>query len=135
MDTEAIVTIVGLIITAIIAPIVVPLVLSHLRKNGVDVSVEQETFVTKTIDDGTRFAESLARNTSMTSSQKCAAAVAYAKEILDKYPRIPTPTEAELRKRVEARLAVAIPGHAGTATAAIAPVPAQDTDTTEEITR
>ena len=136
MDTEVIVALIGLA-GMVLATIVAPLVLSHLRKNGVDVSVEQEAFVTQTIDDGTRFAESLARNSEMTSAQKAAAAVAYARDILNKYPRIPTPTDAELRKRIEARLAVAIPGHAGTATAAVAPVSAQDSDNTptEEIIR
>jgi hypothetical protein len=109
---------------ALIGSIVRMVLIPYMRSKGVQIITDQEAFIAGAIDDGARFAEEMLGP--KTGPEKVALALAFARQQIDKYPSVPTPNDDELKKRLHARLRVALPGHAGSATAAIAAAPSQD---------
>lgn len=122
METEVQVAIV-VGVFGLIASIVRMVLIPYMRSKGVQISTEQEAFIAGAIDDGARFAEEMLGP--RTGPEKVALALAFAKQQIDKYPSVPTPSDEELKRRLHARLRVALPGHAGSATAAVAAAPPQ----------
>lgn len=126
MDTEVKVALITAMTSIVIA--LIPVVLRYFRSKGVEISSGQENFIRECAIEAGQYAEEISRGKSMTSEQKISMAVEHMKKLLDKHEAIPTPENDELRRRIEALLATALPGHAGQPTAAVATVPAPDTE-------